>query len=175
MKTYVITVSENFPSSHSRAGEETEFVQNILSYIKVHTIRSNAEFWMKRIKKIQKGEACLSVRVWSGKPYKSKQKEVLRLTSDDGVGFEIIEPSDCFLMKVFNLDAAHFAKVGYDTVAKNDGLELSDFEDWFKGWKDSLDQKIIIHFTKFRYVDNLLDEEWKELRGKDLGTLITNS
>ena len=42
------------------------------------------------LKKINKGEACLSVRYWTGKPYRSSQKEVYNLTNTDGIGLEII-------------------------------------------------------------------------------------
>ena len=40
--------------------------------VKLHTIRANYPLWEKRIKDIQEGHAVLSVRQWSGKPYRSK-------------------------------------------------------------------------------------------------------
>lgn len=80
LKTYVITVSENFIGKHPRAGELTEFKEKILSGEKKHTCRSNYMFWKKRIDKVNSGEAVLSLRQWSGKPYNSKQKEIMRLT-----------------------------------------------------------------------------------------------
>jgi len=36
------------------------------------------------------------------------------------------------------------------TLAKNDGLSLQDFKDWFKGY-DFSKPMAIIHFTRFRY------------------------
>lgn len=150
MKTYVITVSEFFPKSHPRAGEPTGFVEAIKGGNKLHTIRSNVDLWMKRIKNVQKGEAIISIRTWTGKPYRSKQKEVLAVVNLDGVGFEIVAPSDDFVAKVFNLDKPYFEKVSYNKLAENDGLSRQNFDAWFDGWQIS-EEKIIIHFTDFRY------------------------
>ena len=86
MKTYVITISERFPKTHKRAGELTMFPTSINNGTKIHTIRSNYDFWEKRIKEIQKGNAYLSIRVWEGKPYNSKQKELFRITKEAGIG-----------------------------------------------------------------------------------------
>ena len=77
-KCYTLIISKHFPKSHPRAGEPTEFLQKIEDYDKVHTIRANYDFWKKRFEKIVKGEAYLSIRVWSGVPYKSKQVEIYR-------------------------------------------------------------------------------------------------
>lgn len=85
MKTYVITVSEKFPTKHKRKGEPTFFRENILAVKKIHTIRNNYEFWKKRIDEVQNGNAVLSIRVWTGKPYASPQEEITYLTDEDGV------------------------------------------------------------------------------------------
>jgi hypothetical protein len=37
-----------------------------------------------------------------------------------------------------------------DYLAKNDGLSLDDFKEWFKGY-DLSKPLALIHFTKFRY------------------------
>lgn len=39
MKTYVITLSEKFPTTHPRKGQETEFGRSFLNGKKIHTIR----------------------------------------------------------------------------------------------------------------------------------------
>lgn len=86
MKTYVITLSRHFLANHKRAGEETHFKEKFLlgqgltdydtpSMAKIHTIRANYPLWEKRIKEVQEGRAVLSVRQWTGKPYRSKQVE----------------------------------------------------------------------------------------------------
>lgn len=66
MKTYVITVSEKFPKTHLKAGQETGFIDKIINKHKIHTIRSNYALWHKRFEEIDKCKACLSVRVWEG-------------------------------------------------------------------------------------------------------------
>lgn len=144
MKTFVLTVSNQFPKTHNRAGQTTGFIENIRRLPeceKIHTIRSNYELWRKRAKEINEGRAVLSIRYWSGMPYRSKQVEINRL---ERIGVEKLEHPD-------NLDFAPIEgeKVNWKNVAKNDGLSFEDFCEWFK-----LRQKepmAIIHFTDFRY------------------------
>lgn len=82
MKTYYLTLSQVFPATHARAGQPTGFRENLFK-TKLHTIRANYEFWKNRFEQIEKGEACLSIRQWTGKPYRSKQVEIARLTRED--------------------------------------------------------------------------------------------
>ena len=103
MKTYVITLSQNFPAKHPRKGEPTNFNVQLLNAVwrshnmsvgfpqfgmKLHTIRANYELWSKRFKKIDAGNAVLAVRYWTGKPYHSKQIEICKLPKDDGIGIQ---------------------------------------------------------------------------------------
>ena len=98
MKTYVITLSKTFPATHKRHGEPTYF-RDKFSYPdskgmvskKLHTIRANYDLWAKRFQKIAAGEACLSVRQWTGAPYRSKQEELARLTREDGIGIQRLD------------------------------------------------------------------------------------
>lgn len=151
MKTYVVILSEFFPKIHPKAGEPTHFFKQIEKGLKIHTIRSNYDLWIKRIESVQRGEAVVSLRAWSGKPYRSKQIEKQLITKDDGIGFSIVERSDDFVAKVFTPGEKHFARVPYSELAENDGLLESDFNSWFSGWEYN-DQKIIIHFTPKRYL-----------------------
>lgn len=143
MKTYVLTVSKEFPTTHYKAGEQTCFIEKITKGEKIHTIRDNVELWAKRAIEINAGRAVLSVRVWSGKPYRSKQIEMIEFTS---IGIQTIERT--FLGFFIN---------GYDSdvttkiLAANDGLSSVDFEEWFKGKFKPDEPKVIIHFTDFRY------------------------
>lgn len=159
MKTYVLTVSRYFPKTHKRAGEETNFIERInpffcksfsncehhdcahcefTIYPKIHTIRQNVELWRKRVYEIQKGNAILSIRYWSGKPYNSKQVEICQLNRFSGIGLEEI------VIPCMN-DIEAIKK-----LALNDGLSLEDFEEWFKKY-DFSKPLAIIHFTAFRY------------------------
>ena len=144
MKKYVLTVSQYFPKSHPKAGQETNFPLSIKYYDKIHTIRGNYELWKKRFEKIDKGEAMLSVRIWEGKPYKSKQREIFKYDKTHGIGLQKLEQPNNFVFALIN-----GKKVNWDLVAKNDGLCFEDFCDWFKVRSDK--PMAIIHFTDFRY------------------------
>lgn len=167
MKTYVLTVSINFPSTHIRKGEETEFlykIHNELTYqkkgymlyptsdvcSKIHTIRANYPLWKKRFEEIEKGEACLSIRYWSDIPYKSKQIEFARLTKEDGIGIEELH----FGMGLITVPIVYSQKgdiyMKAEVISENDGLLFEDWKEWFKSY-DLKKPMAIIHFTKFRY------------------------
>ena len=156
MKTYVITLSRHFLANHKRAGEETHFKEKFLlgqglidydtpSLAKIHTIRANYPLWEKRIKEVQEGNAVLSVRQWTGKPYRSKQIEIARLTAANGVGIQKLEIFD--LMRPAKVDGR---LVDLMDLANNDGLSFSDWYHWFR-LADVIKPMVIIHFTKFRY------------------------
>lgn len=121
MKTYVITLSQVFPTWHKRAGEPTKFraaflsgqtcskckkrnhamcTSECFSGLKIHTIRANYPLWLKRITEVQQGKAVLSVRQWSGKPYRSPQIEITRLTVKHGVDIQkvVLYRTECMMM-----------------------------------------------------------------------------
>ena len=79
-KVAVLTLSQQYQKGHPKDGLPTEFVEKLKSGTKLHTIRSNYELWAKRAEQINAGKMELSIRVWSGKPYRSQQVEVARLT-----------------------------------------------------------------------------------------------
>lgn len=175
-KCYVLLVSRTFPSTHKRAGQSTHFVDNIFkarkssppSWMpcnltsdeilklmvmppKLHTIRLNYALWAARFAEIEAGTAYLSVRYWEGKPFKSKQKEFIRLHNTDGIGIQKL---------TFSIDAQPVVDEvlqvqpnDYETLANNDGLSREDFYNWFGDniYFYNPDPYVIIHFTKFRY------------------------
>lgn len=130
-----------------RAGENTHFPENILNGGKIHTLRDNYEYWKLRISQVQRGEAVLSVRYWSGKPYNSKQVEICKLDKKSRVGIQLLQmtPLGWF---IDGCDTDFTIK----DFAKNDGLSPKDFSEWFRG-KITFDMEPIgiIHFTNFRY------------------------
>ena len=87
MKTYILMLSKSFPAQHPRKGEPTGF-REAFRKTKLHTLRANYALWAKRFEEIAAGKACLSVRQWTGAPYRSKQKELARLTREDGIGIQ---------------------------------------------------------------------------------------
>lgn len=144
--TYYLTLSQVFPHNHIKAGEPTGFREN-LRKTKIHTIRANYEFWRKRFEKINAGEAVLSIRQWVGKPYGkgSTQRELCRLSREDGIGIERLMFDKSLLLPHVN-----YKPVGIGNLANNDGLSLDDWKEWFKHY-DLGKPMAVIHFTKFRY------------------------
>jgi len=144
MKTYVLTVSTVFPKTHKRAGDPTGFVEKIRNCTKLHTIRVNYDLWKKRIDEVNSGVAMLSVRVWTGKPYNSKQKEVFQFIAEHGINIQKLEHPDYFIFAPID-----GKKCNWGDVAQNDGLSFDDFCEWFKD--AGSEPMAIIHFTDFRY------------------------
>ncbi len=172
MKTYVITLSQVFPTGHKRAGEPTKFraafqsgqtcskckkrnpamcTGECFSGLKIHTIRANYPLWLKRITEVQQGKAVLSVRQWTGKPYRSPQEEIAVLTSEDGIGIQkLYFNGSCYTKDgCIPIPMVNKSVISYRKLAKNDGLSAKDWLEWFKDY--DTEQMAIIHFTKFRY------------------------
>ena len=147
----VITFSRVFPKYHPRAGEPTYFVEKIWESIGLpdkgysfnspdeymNFIRGDSAVIFEKHHTIRKGNRWkvgdkFSPRIWSGKPYQSKQ---------------IIIAPDIEIKKVWDIEIINqkiiingvyfgeYAKGFYDdnvtTLANNDGLSLIDFENWF--------------------------------------------
>lgn len=119
----------------------------VTGYRKLHTIRANYDFWAKRFKKIEAGEACLSIRQWTGKPYRSKQVEIARLTCEDGIGIQKLTIAGCATIHPMFVDTH---SVNRRTLAHNDGLFEADWINWFERY-NLTEPLAVIHFTKFRY------------------------
>ena len=147
LSCYVLMVAKTFPASTEKAGQPTNFKEKIERGDKIHTVRKNYPFWKKRFEKIDRGDAYISLREWTGKPYKSKQKEIGRLYKSHCIGIQSIEGhilSNVYIDKwMFDLQ----------DLAKNDGLTVLEFNEWFNGIDYGEDIPCIIHFTDFRYND----------------------
>jgi hypothetical protein len=143
MKTYVLTVSKFFPKSHSRSGHLTNFPKKILDGSKRHTIRTNYPFWAKRFEQIAAGTARLSVRIWTGLPYRSSQYEIASFTHADGIHLQKLSISES---QVFLNDRP--VPLDLALVARNDGLTWEDFKEWFKDIEYGQDLAIINFSSK---------------------------
>lgn len=161
MRTYVLMLSQIFPADHPKSGIPTGFRNKLqatlngwsdLKFAKLHTIRANYPLWKKRFEKIERGEACLSIRQWIGKPYASKQVEIARLTKEDGIGLQKFELSANYAginnWQHFKIDDRGYMSI--NDIPNNDGLSREDWIDWFKNY-DLSEPMAIIQFTKFRY------------------------
>lgn len=180
MKTYVITLSQQFPKGHRKHGEPTYFREQFQNTIlddagvsacdcckyetrdceacgykavnfrkKIHTIRANYPLWEQRFAEIERGDACLSVRQWTGMPYRSKQVEIGCLTARDGIGIQILSfPGGDISAPITS--GRRRKLLNLNDLSRNDGLSYSDWYKWFEKY-DRSKPMVIIHFTKFRY------------------------
>lgn len=146
-----IILSNKFPANNPEAGKETHFREKINSGEKIHTIRGNIKWWMEKAEKINSGEMALHLRSWTGQPYNSKQEEwavygkigiqqiTMMYSQEDGEYIALIDEK----------------RIPIAEIAKNDGLTVEQFENWFFNSKhDPFFQDfygVIIHFTDFRY------------------------
>lgn len=143
----VTMFSTTFPSYHPRKGQPTYFIEKMWAGLmrvdsfwwgqflppymqgkyrdfapKYHTIRPGHRY--------KKGDA-MDARIWMDKPYRSKQRSPFE---------SLIEISNTWDFDIINGDYSlngcyQYALTGegFDLtkLANNDGLNLSDFDDWF--------------------------------------------
>lgn len=154
MKTYVLILSQYFPKQHPRSGDLTLFHYKLHHCEKLHTIRGNFQLWAKRIDEVNQGKAFISIRQWSGKPYRSKQEEIHQLKAGQ-VGYEEIFIS--YIQGKFEItlnDDQYLYGDAINELGNNDGLDGEQgLKDWFLPSlkKEECFSGIIIHFTDFRY------------------------
>lgn len=155
IKRYRLGVSRYFPATHPRKGEPTGFVDFILAGDKIHTIRGNYELWSKRMTEVQAGRAVIELFYWSGKPYHKDENGIgqvvfATLDKDSGCGIQMLEFTSLGFRSRPIINGYMEDNFYFSPLAKNDGLSLQDFEDWFKG-HDLYEPMPIIHFSPFRY------------------------
>ena len=149
-KKVILTLSREFPKTHSKANHSTLFAINLMTGRKLHTIRDDDKgLWEQRIKDVNEGYKVLCVREWMGAPYNSEQRDVKqyvkvglqRLTMTYGVDDDVPQAW---------VDGK---EVSVETLAANDGLRVPDFVEWFFGKTNKTNQfeGVILHFTDFRY------------------------
>lgn len=169
----VITVSRHFLQGHPKAGQPTYFPEKIIRAFcpthedicgntdnkyfeyycelahelqllglsdftpKLHTIRSG--------KRWKTGDMC-SLRVWGGKPYKSKQ---IAIAPD----FALPRVADIEIDGDFRIvvDGNVILPPSSITLATNDGLRPQDLEQWFKKSLPFSGQIIFFSDTKTPY------------------------
>lgn len=146
-KKVILTLCKVFPITHPRAKEPTEFAKSLHDGSKIHTVRGNEKnLWQGRCEDIASGRKYLSVRQWTGRPYNSEQEELARF---EAVGLQHIQ----IAYSVEDNKPTAWVdgeQVPIEEIAKNDGLALDDFINWFCQ-DDNVFDGVIIHFTNFRY------------------------
>ena len=172
----VITFSTHFPIYHPKAGQPTFFVEKILAGLsdrhypdfKIPKEFKNYDWYEYYNCNLQKHHTIraghrwkvgdkFSPRIWSGKPYRSKQIIIAPDIEIKKVwDFEIEVDKDyiCVLIDKWALYEENSRMVtqvdALMTFAKNDGLSLQDFKDWFK-WGTPFDGQIICWNENIEY------------------------
>ena len=142
-KQVVLMIAKNFLAYHKRAGQSTEFEAKIKAKDKLHTIRPNYEKWKEKIEEVKSGKAELVLKQWEGRPYNSTPNKLFIFDAKDDVDVsKLTKTADGFFVN-------DTIKVEPEILAKNDGLSLQDFEDWFKVFPT--EPMAIVHFNSFRY------------------------
>ena len=180
----VLTFSRVFPSYHPRKGEPTYFVEKIwnslwlngkrdIDYKMVCDLNPDKDIWdywrkMERLEQNPKHHTIraghrwkvgdkFSPRVWSRKPYQSKQiiiapdievKKVwdFKINVDDD--YVLMTIDDWSLFEENMTFQSHFDAL--EELAKNDGLTSDDFKSWFK-YPSNFDGQIICWNDKIEY------------------------
>ena len=145
-------LARTFPVKHPRAGSQTHFRGQILTGLKIHTIRLNYDLWLKRAENVNNGNAYVSLRQWKGKPYRSKQFEIARLEKIRIERIDMVHYPDGGIIYQIDWQASGFL---LKTIARNDGLSKEDFITWFFKHPVKKIQDVkgaIIHFTDFKYI-----------------------
>ena len=142
-KQVVLMIAKNFLAYHKRAGQATDFEIKIKEKVKNHTIRPNYEKWKEKIEEVKSGKAELVLKQWEGRPYHSTPNKLSIYDDKDDVDVsKLTKTADGFFVN-------DTIKVEPEDLAKNDGLSLQDFEDWFKVFPT--EPMAILHFNSFRY------------------------
>lgn len=150
----VITFSRQFPKGHPKEGQPTYFVEKFwnsmpdIDFEKAGELNSNKviesvfDDFLKTLKTIKEGKyhtirvgkrfkegELFSPRVWSEKPYKSPQIIIapdVRIVKTIDIGLRIRGD-----FKEFYCNDEDLTGTSLSLIAKNDGLELNDFFNWF--------------------------------------------
>lgn len=143
----VLMLSKVFTKEHRNAGKPTYFLEKMQAGTKLHTIRLNYDLWKRKADQINAGDMVLSVRQWEAQPYKSQQVEVARLTQLHVQRFEAVYGATDTIPRVW-VDGCEVVDV--EQVAKNDGLELGDWVEFFFNRTNHV-EGVILQFTDFMY------------------------
>ena len=151
----VITFSRVFPAYHPKKGQPTFFVEKIwqsfginplfpspslsihnthLPYDIVHLVGDDLVYLHEYDPKhhaIRSGNRWkvgdkFSPRVWSGKPYNSKQ---IIIAPD--ITIVSVQKIEMDLNGIFSVDGKYLDEIRFLELAKNDGLEFNDMVNWF--------------------------------------------
>lgn len=143
--------SRLFPTTCTRRGEQTHFIEKVMLGEKIHTIRRQYDRWKIIADKTQERRFNIALCQWAATPRRSKVHQVGLLDSQIGVQrikMKYFAASDDIVAIV---DGKEVSPV---IIAENEGLEWNDFKEWFFGKNRTENAEYngcIIHFTDTRY------------------------
>lgn len=177
----VITLSEKYPPYHPRVGDRTLFVEKVLSSLKIevpttqywdllcslnssidedvlikffrslnaipqepkhHTVRGGGRFKV--------GDKA-SLRVWSGKPYRSPQIIIAPDLEIKNTWDVEIDECDVWAIGLPGTQIKYLDDKQSADIAKNDGLTEQDLYFWFKPAKKPLIAQVICWSNNVKY------------------------
>lgn len=143
--------SRLFPTTHSRRGEHTHFIENVMTGDKIHTIRRQYDRWRVIADKTAARPYTIALCQWAATPRRSRYHQVAAINAVIGVQHVqmlYFANTDNIIVTVDGTD------VPVDEIARNDGMSVTDFKEWFFGRNRTENDEFngcIIHFTDFRY------------------------
>lgn len=146
-------MAKTYPSTHPKRKLPTGFETLLKSGRKIHTIRGNVDKWILVKEKLQMSKYYLSLRQWTGLPYRSVQHEILytELRSIQTISMTYFPAFDDLCIKI---DGNLFPLSRYRELANNDGMSLTDFKHYFfqeDGENCQIFNGAILHFTDLIY------------------------
>jgi hypothetical protein len=119
----VITFTTTFPKGHISQGQPTDFPKMILEGKKIHTIRAT--------KRWKVGDMA-SLRIWTGKPYHSKQEIITEKQIVKVYDFKFTKSGFVWINGIC-YGSIYFVDDTWQIteLAKNDGLTIGQFNSWF--------------------------------------------
>ncbi len=148
----VITFSKVFPSYHFRKGEPTFFIEKFLNSIYKNKDIPYGFYTLKKYDELNltfdeteadkhhtirlgnrwKSGDFFSPRVWSGKPYNSKQIIIAPDTEIKNVWDIEIWTDNTYCFIGIKTGENEWSLISFGEVAKNDGLTPQELKAWFK-------------------------------------------
>lgn len=136
-KKVILTLSRVFPQTHSKKGINTLFAVNLFAGRKIHTIRTDRSYGSSVLRILTRG-ASSYVCVIKNFVQVGLQHITMTYGADDKLPQAWVDGKS----------------VPIETLAKNDGLRVEDFVEFFFGTKqynNNVFEGVILHFTDFRY------------------------
>lgn len=156
----VVILSKDIFAEGKKASTPSDFARKVKTGAKRHTVRANFDYWKKKIAALQEKGGTLSLRQWTGKPYRSPQETIIEIPASlvevqqlNMVRVTYVEGDNTYYDYLAKIDGERYP---ISKIAENDGLTEEQFISWFAPFFDEVRDYTplafaVIHFTTFRY------------------------